>query len=219
MEGRFRRLHEAARRTAALHRLAVISRILLALAFVPTALVKVQGKRFTSISVQEPIGYFFEALYQSGFYWRFLGLSQLVAGALLLIPSTSTLGAVLFLPIILNIFVITVSLHFTGTPVITGLMLLASLFLVCWDYHRLAAIVWGARGGYEVPASPVFPGIERAGYALGASAAMVLLFSARGLAVGGPMRVMLVSAVGAAVLACLMVIAGWRIAAGGPLRT
>ncbi|MEZ4703363.1 MAG: DoxX family membrane protein [Rhodothermales bacterium] len=117
-------------------RLAVVSRLLLAAAFLPSGLTKVLGNRFTSISPDTPIGYFFEALYQSGFYYRFIGLAQVTAALLLLIPRTTALGAVVYFPIILNIFIITVSLHFTGTPYITGLMLLASIFLLCWEYDR-----------------------------------------------------------------------------------
>ncbi len=213
MNARFRQWHERARGMGAMYRLALISRILLALAFVPTAVVKVTGNRFTTISASTPIGYFFEAMYQSGFYWRFLGASQLLAGLLLLIPATSTLGAVLFFPIILNIFVITVSLHFTGTPVITGLMLLASIFLLCWDYHRFAPILWGPAAAYEVAPTPSFPGIERLGYALGAAAGMGILFSARGLVAGGTTRVLLVACLIAAAIASVMVLSGWRVAA------
>jgi hypothetical protein len=61
--------------------------------------------------------------------------------ALLLIPRTATLGALLYFPVILNIFIITVSLRFTGTWAITGLMLLANLFLVCWDYDKWKGIL------------------------------------------------------------------------------
>lgn len=43
----------------------------------------------------------------------------------------------MFLPIISNIFVITVSYDFKGTPVITGLMLLANVLLVLWDWDEL----------------------------------------------------------------------------------
>jgi hypothetical protein len=193
----------------ALYRLAVITRILLALAFVPTALVKVTGQRFTSISTSTPIGYFFEAMYQSGMYWRFLGASQLVAGVLLLVPATSTLGALLFFPIILNIFVITVALQFPGTTVITGLMLLASLFLLCWDYQRFAAILWGPRAAYDAAPSPVFPRIERVGYAVGAAASMSILFWTRGLAVGGQARTLLIASVAVAALGGALVVAGW----------
>ncbi|MDA1268773.1 MAG: hypothetical protein O2829_06735 [Bacteroidetes bacterium] len=39
------------------------------------------------------------------------------------------LGAVLNLPIILNVFVITISMEFGGTSLITGLMLAANLML------------------------------------------------------------------------------------------
>jgi hypothetical protein len=52
---------------------------------------------------------------------------QLTAAALLLLPWTATLGAVVYLPIILNIFVITVAVGFGGTQVVSGLMLLANI--------------------------------------------------------------------------------------------
>ena len=117
------------------------TRLLLAVGFLPSGLTKLLGERFTSLSPATPIGYFFEALYQTGYYWRFLGAAQLLAALLLLIPATSTLGALIYFPIILNIFIITVSLHFTGTPVITGLMLLASIYLLCWDYDKLKQLV------------------------------------------------------------------------------
>lgn len=119
-------------------RLAVLSRLLLAAAFLPSGLTKILGNRFSLISTDTPIGYFFEAMYQSGMYYRFIGLAQVTAALLLLIPRTAALGAVVYFPIILNIFVITVSLRFTGTPYITGMMLLASIFLLCWEYDRFA---------------------------------------------------------------------------------
>lgn len=137
----FDRLHAAARRNRWLARLAVLTRVLLALGFTPSGWTKLVGNRFTTISPETPIGYFFEALYQTGFYWRFIGAAQLAAAVLLLIPRTATLGAVVYFPLILNIFLITVSLHFRGTPVITGLMLLGSVFLLCWDWDRLKGIV------------------------------------------------------------------------------
>lgn len=118
----------------------VFTRIVLALAFLPSGLTKVMGNRFTVLGIDNPVGFFFEALYRSGFYWRFLGICQLTVALLLVIPKTATLGALAYFPLILNIFVITVSLHFTGTPVITGLMLLANIYLLCWDYEKLKKI-------------------------------------------------------------------------------
>ena len=58
-----------------------------------------------------------------------------------MIPRTATLGAVVYFPIILNIFVVTVSLHFRGTWMITGLMLLACIYLLCWDYDKLKVLL------------------------------------------------------------------------------
>lgn len=208
-ESRIRQLHLRARSVAALGRLAIISRILLALAFVPTALVKVQGKRFTVLSTDTPIGYFFEAMYQSGGYWRFIGVSQLLAGLLLLIPQTATIGAVLFFPIILNVFIITVALQFTGTPLITGLMLLASLFLLCWDYHRFATVLWGSRAAYDVPTLPALSTIEKAGYAIGGAAAMGILFMSRGLANGLLGKVSLAALLFLGVIGFVLVVSGW----------
>ena len=119
----------------------ICTRILLALAFTPSGLTKALGNRFTQLGIDTPVGFFFEALYRSGFYWNFIGMAQLTAALLLLIPRTATLGAIVYFPIILNIFLITVSMHFTGTPVITGLMLLASIYLLCWDYDKLKCIL------------------------------------------------------------------------------
>ena len=124
-----------------LRRFTTMTRVLLALGFTPSGLTKLLGNRFTILGPETPVGFFFEALYRSGFYWNFIGACQLLAALLLLIPRTVTLGAVLYFPLILNIFVITVSLHFTGTPVITGLMLLASTYLLCWDADKLKPLI------------------------------------------------------------------------------
>lgn len=115
----------------------VCTRALLALGFLPSGLTKVLGNRFTQLGIETSVGFFFEALYRTGFYYRFIGIAQMTAAVLLLIPRTATIGALIYFPIILNIFMITVSMHFTGTPFITGAMLLGSLYLLCWDYDKL----------------------------------------------------------------------------------
>jgi len=117
------------------------TRILLFLGFLPSGLKKLLGERFTLLGVDTPVGFFFEALYRTGFYWNFLGLIQLVAGVFLLIPKTSFFGALIYLPIIINIFIIVVSMHFTGTPYVVGLMLIANLYLLFWDYKKLKGVV------------------------------------------------------------------------------
>ena len=117
------------------------ARILLFVGFLPSGLKKLLGERFTILGVDTPVGFFFEALYRTGFYWNFLGLVQLIAGILLLIPKTSFFGALLYFPIIINIFIIVTSMGFTGTPYVVGLMLLANLYLIFWDYKKLKQIV------------------------------------------------------------------------------
>ncbi len=115
-------------------------RYLIGSAFVFASMVKIQGERFTILSPDTRIGHFFEAMYQTGAYWQFLGWAQLTAAFLLMTQRYSTLGALLFFPIILNIFVITVALGFSGTPAVTGLMLIATVFLLLWDYDKFVPL-------------------------------------------------------------------------------
>lgn len=117
------------------------TRILLSIAFIPSGLKKLLGERFTILGLDSPVGFFFEALYRTGFYWNFLGFMQLLVAVLILIPRTTTFAALLYLPIIINIFVIVVAMEFKGTPIIAGLMLLANLYLLFWDYKKIKRIV------------------------------------------------------------------------------
>lgn len=126
--------------------LAVIyTRYLLGGAFVFASLVKIKGHRFTTLSgALSPIGsaeHFFETMYQSGLYWQFIGVGQCVAGLLLLTQRYALLGALAFLPIMANVFVITISYDFAFTPVITGAMLLATLGLLAWDGNTLRVLL------------------------------------------------------------------------------
>lgn len=120
-------------------------RYLLGFAFVFASIVKIQGLRFTSESgALNPINsawHFFETMYQSGIYWKFLGYGQLIAGFLLMTQRYAKLGVILFLPIILNIFVITISYDFKGTPIITGLILVATFILIAWDWNTLKILI------------------------------------------------------------------------------
>lgn len=125
-----------------LYRLTLGTRIMLAIGFIPTGFVKLLGYRFTVMSVESDIGLFFETLYQSGLYWNFLGLTQVLAGILVLIPSTAAVGALLFFGIMMNIFLVTISYDFAFTPVITFQMLLATIWLLMWDYHRFRGILF-----------------------------------------------------------------------------
>ena len=212
MESFLDRLHAAARGWPAFQRLAVVSRLLLAAAFLPTGLVKLLGERFTILGPESPVGAFFEAMYQTGFYWNFLGLGQVLAALLLLVPATSTLGAVLFFPIVLNITVVTWSVGFGGTRWITLAMLLASTFLLCWDYDRLKALLFAPRErpglGQRVPLNR----LEKLGYSLGGAAAVGVFLVVRALLA----REALLPLLGLGALGALLVLAGWFVACRAP---
>jgi hypothetical protein len=77
---------------------------------------------------------------RTGFYYTFIGVSQLTAALLLLIPRTTLLGAIIYFPIILNICALTYATRFEGARIAT-LMLLANVFLLCWDYAPLKYVL------------------------------------------------------------------------------
>jgi hypothetical protein len=124
---------------------AAFTRCLLAVGFIPPSIPKILHRPFTAPPDSNPVGAYFDALYNTGFYYEFIGWSQVVAAILLLIPRTSHLGALMFLPIIVNIAVLTLSVGFVGTWVITILMGLAATFLVAWEYDGLKPIVFWSR--------------------------------------------------------------------------
>ena len=124
---------------------AAFTRCLLAVGFIPPSIPKILHRPFTVLPDSNPVGGYFNALYNTGFYYEFIGWSQIVAAILLLIPRTSHLGALMFLPIIINISVLTLSVGFRGTWLITIMMWLAATFLVGWEYDRLKPIVFWSR--------------------------------------------------------------------------
>lgn len=128
------------RRNRSIRSFAVFCRVALALGFLPSGIVKLQGERFTALPSNHPLGHYFDALQLTGAYYTFIGVAQLTAAALLLVPRTALLGALLYFPIILNITVLAYAVRFEGTR-ITTMMLLANVFLLVWDYDRLKHIL------------------------------------------------------------------------------
>src|SRR5436190_15787672 len=108
------------------------TRCLLAVGFIPPSIPKILHKPFTILPDSNPVGHYFNALMGTGFYYEFIGWSQLIAAVLLLIPRTSHIGALMFLPIIANIAVLTCSVGFQGTWLLTIFMCLAAVYLVAW---------------------------------------------------------------------------------------
>ncbi|MBS1545002.1 MAG: DoxX family protein [Bacteroidetes bacterium] len=129
-------LYKSVRKRRWLSFAVIWSRYLIGFAFIPSGMTKLLGNRFTSLPVSDPVGYFFEAMYRTGWYWNFLGGAQLTAALLLMTQRFASAGNLIFFPLSLNIFLITWSVGFKGTVYITGLMLMASLGLLLWDYPK-----------------------------------------------------------------------------------
>lgn len=134
------RVHFQAKQNRVLRYFAVFNRVMLALGFIPSGFVKIMGERFTDLSVNTPMGNYLEALHRTGFYYTFIGVLQVTAAVLLLIPRTVVLGAMIYFPLILNICILTWSTRFVGSWMTAPLMVLANLYLLCWNYDKLRLI-------------------------------------------------------------------------------
>ncbi|MBO9154997.1 hypothetical protein ACFOTA_22480 [Chitinophaga sp. GCM10012297] len=120
---------------------AVFCRIAMAASFLPAGMVKIMGERFAEgLPSNNPLGHYFDALYQTGYYYTFIGITQVIIAILLLIPRTSFLGALMYFPVIINICVLTYATRFDGTRIVT-MMVLACLYLLIWDYDRIKYIL------------------------------------------------------------------------------
>jgi len=133
--------HAQVRGNLWMRRFTVFCRIALAAGFIPSGFVKIMGERFTNLSVNHPMGHYLEALHLTGYYYTFIGIAQVTAAILLLVPRTATLGALLYFPIILNICILSLAVRFDGSLLTSPLMVLAVLYLICWDYDRLKLII------------------------------------------------------------------------------
>lgn len=131
------RLHSQVKENSWLWLFSIFCRFALAAGFIPSGMVKIIGERFASgLSVNHPMGHYLEALHTTGYYYTFIGVVQIAAAIMLLVPRTVTLGAFLYFPIILNICILTYSTRFDGSLFTAPLMVLANLFLLGWNYEK-----------------------------------------------------------------------------------
>jgi len=133
-------IHLKARQNKWLWFFTIFTRIMLALGFLPSGFVKVNNERFTALATEHPMGSFLEAFYHTGFYYPFVGVMQITAAILLLIPRTATIGVLIYFPIILNICLLSIAVRFEGSLFTAPLMVIACLYLLCWDWHKLKFI-------------------------------------------------------------------------------
>jgi uncharacterized membrane protein YphA (DoxX/SURF4 family) len=159
------RVHTQVKQNQWLWYFAIFCRVTLAAGFLPSGFVKIMGERFTALSVNHPMGSYLEALHHTGYYYTFIGVVQMTAAVLLLIPWTATLGAVLYFPIILNICILSFAVRFDGSLLTSPLMVLANLYLLCWDYDKLKYIL--PFGHVTTPGEPLKKKVMRTKFPIG----------------------------------------------------
>jgi uncharacterized membrane protein YphA (DoxX/SURF4 family) len=138
----FDRLHSQAKQNRWLWLFSIFNRLALAAGFIPAGIVKIMDERFASgLSANHPMGHYLEALHLTGYYYTFIGVVQMAAAIMLLIPRTATLGAFLYFPIILNICILTFATRFDGSLFTAPLMTLANLYVLGWNYEKWKYII------------------------------------------------------------------------------
>jgi hypothetical protein len=134
---RLNALHAKARSNKWMRYFTTFTRFALVAGFLPAGYVKIIGERFTDLHNNQPMGHYLEALYHTGYYYTAIGYMQILAALLLLIPRTVVLGTLLYLPIILNISVLSFAVRFEGSLLTAPLMVIACIYLLCWHYDRI----------------------------------------------------------------------------------
>lgn len=79
--------------------------------------------------------------YGLGMYARFIAFSQVTIGFLLVSKRFATLGAVMAMPMLVNILVVVISLKWQGTPYVVFFFLFCNSLLLIYDFHKLKFIL------------------------------------------------------------------------------
>jgi len=79
---------------------------------------------------------------QTGYFWPMLGVVEMLGGLLIATQFYSLLGAVLLVPVTLNIFLFHIFLTpgDVGENLLAGLYLLANIFLIGYHYQPLKTV-------------------------------------------------------------------------------
>lgn len=117
-----------------------IIRISMGITFILSGIRKMPGVKFTALSIDNPVGFYFEAMHETGFYWNFIGYFQIAIGILIFFNRFVIVSSLFMMPVTINIFLVSISLNMKGTPIITSMMLLGNLFLLLWHFKNYRTI-------------------------------------------------------------------------------
>ncbi len=109
--------------------------------FIIAGMIKIRGLEFSFNDgirhAYSPSYPFFKALYNSGLYWKFLGLAQIIAGILICFQITRCVGNIIFSTVMVNILMINLSFDaFQRVIYVTIFMLLVNMILFIYDWER-----------------------------------------------------------------------------------
>jgi hypothetical protein len=116
-------------------------RLLLGILMLGGGLYKLSDNHLVAL-MGPPVNHVFLAKNGLEIFAQFIGVAQLLIGLLLLTGRFALLGAVLMVPMWLNIIFLTWSQHWTGTPFLTTGFLMLNLGLLLHDYPRLKFLLY-----------------------------------------------------------------------------
>ncbi len=87
--------------------------------------------------------------YNLGLLARFVGYAQVSIGYLLLTYRFRFIATIMLIPMLANIFIIVVSLHWQGTPYVVALLLLQNIYLLIYDRKQYLHLITGKFANIE----------------------------------------------------------------------
>ena len=111
-------------------------RIGMGITFILSGTKKLPGIKFTALPLENPVGSYFNAMYETGFYWNFIGYFQILIGLFIFFNRFVVISILSMMPVTINIFLVSIALNMRGTPIITTAMVLGNLFLLLWHFKN-----------------------------------------------------------------------------------
>lgn len=130
-------------------------RFLIGFAFLPAALKKILDQPFTDPANTGRFHDFLHAFHATGWFYQFVGITQLVAALLLCTQRFALLGAVIAFPVLTAITAFCWSTAVIPTATVATLMWLGTLALLIWDIDRWRGVLGAPAAMPALEPSPV----------------------------------------------------------------
>ncbi len=166
---------DAERKKRSSHIFIIVLRYLLGFAFLPAGLKKVFGQPFTDPEKTGAFHEFLHAFHDTGVFYYFVGVTQLLAAFLLLTQRYATVGSLLLAPTLAAILVFCWSTLVIPTATVVTLMAGGTLLLLLWDIERWRTVFASDNTLTEVAVPGIHPSLQR-GVWEGCGLVIILLY-------------------------------------------